>query len=495
MFAAGVQRHKDILIGLSLFTAAILMRLPFQTSVLYAWDSVLYARALQGFDITVQKPQAPGYIFYVGTSWLASHFLPSANQSYVAVSILFAALAIVVTYYLGKMMCDRLVGLAAALLLLTSPGFWFYSEVAYPYTVLAFGSVALAALFYRVPRSGLLYLVGSALAFGLIGGFRQDLLLFLAPLFVASIWGKPLSHHALAFSAFILGCLAWYIPSALLSGGFQAYNQALLLQLQYANLVSSIFRGDLDWVYRNFIPLGEFSLRSLYLAIGPLLYLGIRKALQRQRLQTQGFPFLAIWGAPSLLFYAFIHAGDQGYVHTFLPAALILAAQAIKPIGADLYYLLKRISIQRTWLSSTILRASLGFILILSNIGIFLFLDVPRTAAEVRYHNTSMATKIALIKKSFPPAETVIVADYLQQHANYFLPQYYLIKYEPRSRSNRSYSLPPTARYVLFLGPDVAFRRLDTLRSYPITRKERLYFYQVNSRQRIGYEGRLLSVN
>src|SRR5579885_2931391 len=77
--------------GLLLFLVALAIRLPFQTTVLYHWDSVLYARALAGFDVSESRPHPPGYLLYVGAARLAQLVLHDASASLVAVSQLGGA--------------------------------------------------------------------------------------------------------------------------------------------------------------------------------------------------------------------------------------------------------------------------------------------------------------------------------------------------------------------------------------------------------------------
>src|SRR2546423_1475697 len=60
---------RRLLIPLLLVLGVLASRLPFVTNDLWAWDSVLYARALEqgfhvGFHLADQRPQAPGYLFY-----------------------------------------------------------------------------------------------------------------------------------------------------------------------------------------------------------------------------------------------------------------------------------------------------------------------------------------------------------------------------------------------------------------------------------------------
>ena len=221
-----------------LFALALGMRLPYQTNTLYHWDSVLYARALAAFDVSESQPHPPGYLFYVGAARLAQLALGDANASLVAVSLLGGALAVLLTYVVGRQLFGRGAGIAAALLLATAPPFWLYSGVAYPYTVLASGSLALAGLTVAYWRGRWRHPLWLGLLYGLAGGFRTDLLLFLAPLLAAAhlvCWRRDrrLGTLLAPLPGAALGTLAWLVPTAGLSQGWAVYGPLLWHQGAY----------------------------------------------------------------------------------------------------------------------------------------------------------------------------------------------------------------------------------------------------------------------
>ncbi|MDO8563235.1 MAG: hypothetical protein Q7S25_05275, partial [Candidatus Limnocylindria bacterium] len=64
---------RAVLVPAGLFALVLASRLPFVTHALWAWDSVLYARALEhgfhvDFDLADQRPQPPGYLLYVASA-------------------------------------------------------------------------------------------------------------------------------------------------------------------------------------------------------------------------------------------------------------------------------------------------------------------------------------------------------------------------------------------------------------------------------------------
>src|SRR5712671_4258610 len=128
-----VGTNQRIRIGAGLFLLTLLTRIPFATAFLFHWDSVNYALALQQFNIYQDQPQLPGYILYVALGKVINYFVANANVTYVGLSIVSSAVAVLVLYVLASEMFDETVGLWASLFLLTSPLFWFNGEIALPY--------------------------------------------------------------------------------------------------------------------------------------------------------------------------------------------------------------------------------------------------------------------------------------------------------------------------------------------------------------------------
>ncbi len=184
---------RDPLLALAFFLVTVQLRRPYKMLLPYAWDSILYLRAVDHFNATVHQPQPPGYLFYVSAARLFNLAVGDPHRALVWVSIVASAAAVAALYLLARLLYDWVTGVVAALLL-TSVTFWFYGEIAYPYTALAACSTVLALLALGLRRGLLPGAPGVALAtgaFGLLAGFRQDLLLFPAPLFVAALWGRP----------------------------------------------------------------------------------------------------------------------------------------------------------------------------------------------------------------------------------------------------------------------------------------------------------------
>ncbi|HEY8475743.1 MAG TPA: hypothetical protein VIN09_02615, partial [Chloroflexota bacterium] len=128
------RSSSGALVVLGLALLALLTRLPLRTTALYSWDAVLYARALEHFDVRVEQPHPPGYVGYVALAKLLQALVGESNTALVMVSVLGATVAVAMTVVLGRRLFGSGVGVAAGAILVTSPAFWFYSGVAYPYT-------------------------------------------------------------------------------------------------------------------------------------------------------------------------------------------------------------------------------------------------------------------------------------------------------------------------------------------------------------------------
>src|SRR6266568_6852237 len=186
-------------LALVFFALGILTRLPFQTENLWAHDSVLYERAIERFDPLDQRPQPPGYLYYVVLIRAVDALTGDANRAMTLVSLFASAAAVALLYLLAARLYDERTARISALFLLSAVTFWAYAGVAYPYTLLAALSIGCALLFWRAARSASAgtsdplfgrtrALVIASAAWGIAIGFRSDLAIFLAPVWLVSAW-------------------------------------------------------------------------------------------------------------------------------------------------------------------------------------------------------------------------------------------------------------------------------------------------------------------
>ena len=115
----------------------------------------------------------------------------------------------------------------AALLFLLSPLTWFHGIVGLVYIVEAFLSAVAGYFCWQVYVGRKGFAIPAALVLGLGAGFRPSFTVFLAPLFLFSLWGMSWKRTGAAIVVALLAVLAWFVPMVEASGGFHPYLLAL----------------------------------------------------------------------------------------------------------------------------------------------------------------------------------------------------------------------------------------------------------------------------
>ena len=478
-----------------LVVLAALMRLPYQTATLYHWDSVLYARALAQFDVAESQPHPPGYLFYVGAARLAQVALGDANASLVAVSVLGGMLAVGLVYLLGRHLYGRAVGVAAGLLLASAPTFWFYSGVAYPYTLLAAGSVGLAGLAVAYWRGAWRHPGWLGLLYGLAGGFRLDLLMFLAPLLVVAhlaSWRRTQQRRnlLLPLPTAALGVLLWLLPTVALSQGWAVYWPLLSQQGAYVEGSYSIWSRGWAAFQSNSWQVLVYAWEGVQGGLVLGIY-GVAHGLAGWWRAGHPVPawraapawlVLVLWLAPPALFYALVHIGDRGYSFSYLPGLCIAVAVGARLLARDVARLLRgrRWRLPRLALAPPRARALYGGLLaacVAANLATFLLGHGRISAHELSCLNEEMPRAFGLIREQFDPAETVIFTSFFYQHARYYLPTYRAWWYDPLTRPVFREPIPAGVRQVVVYGDVLRPARQANLSFYPLACGRRLYYY------------------
>jgi hypothetical protein len=417
---------NDPIAAISLFLFVLLTRIPFRSQILYHWDSINFAAAIQKFDIANESPHPPGYILYVWLTRGVNLIFNDAQMTMVSISIVSSALAVVALYFLGKVMFGGKVGFAAALLLATSPIFWFYGEIALPHTLDTLLVIFSVWLLYLTMRGNDRYLYPAVVVVALAGGLRPQTLVFLLPLVLFSLRKSGIRK---ILSAAVLGgivCLMWFIPLINASGGFSAYMRIMGEFSDRFQESTSIFMGaGMAGVQRNGSKVVFYTLYGLSLTILPMIIYGTW--VFGKRIQKSGVEklfFLAFWITPALFFYLAIHMGQQGLIFVYLPALILLASVSIVQIFRG-----KRV----------LLLASVGGI-VLFNVAFFTLVpEYPLgpgsqrllTNDTLRNSDQYFRARIETIEYNFEAGRTGIIArDW--RYADYYLPDYTIIPIDPK---------------------------------------------------------------
>ena len=439
-----VRQQQAVVIGAGLFILAVVSRLPFQEKILYHWDSINFALSLQRFDVAASQPHIPGYILYVLLARLVNAVAGDAQLTLVSISVVSSGLAVAFLYVLGSTMFNRAIGLVAALFLASSPLFWFYGEVALPHSLDALVVIVTVWLLYRILQGEAALAVPTAIWIAIAGGLRPQTQLFLMPLALVAGWRLGWKRGLLALSVMAVVDFAWAIPLVWSTGGLARYLQVTREFTAAFNTTTSVFSGGGLWgLQRNVHKLAMYTLYGWGLAVVPAAVAGLkvlRSSLTRKRatkvapagtleptvrMNDVRFWVLALWLAPVLIFYVFIHMGQQGLVFVFLPALLLLSA-------AMLY---------QVWTRTLYQRLLIG-VLVMVNVAIFVAAPMYPlggnqvkllTVDTLRQQDADYAARLDTVSRNFSNQNTALLSSGWR-YPQYYLPGYALVPYALVSR-------------------------------------------------------------
>ncbi|MBI1277223.1 MAG: hypothetical protein GC179_03750 [Anaerolineaceae bacterium] len=416
-------------IALGLFILAVVSRLPFQSVYLYHGDSVNMAFGMMHYDVLNGAPQFPGYIVYIVIANALNGIFNDPQRTMLAISIVSTGLAAVAMFYLAKEMFNSTTGIIASLFLISSPLFWFYGEIALPHALDLFAITLSAWLLYRIMLGHTRLLWVTTVFLALVGGFRQQDLLFLAPIIIFACYRIGIWR---IIGALILGALvslAWFIPLMALSGGIRAYlDGSSAFSASFFTTTSLLDGAGGFGLKRNIVnKLIPYTLYTWSLAALPALYwLPQIPANFRRWLTSRKVWFLLLWIAPAVLFYAFIHMGQQGLVFVFFPALLLISAEG-------LHRLFKT--------RPTVLRAATAVIVLFSAAVFIIGPTYPLgknsfkvlTYSTLREHDTLLENQYNYVKSNFKPDNTLLLAS-SWRFTQYYLPDYKFIRFTVGSK-------------------------------------------------------------
>ena len=423
-------------IAFALFGLALLTRLPFATTNFYAPDSVLYARGMEAFDPFDQRPQPPGYLWYVLMLRAIDLVARDPNRAMTVVSAVAGAATVALVYLLAARLYDERTARVSSLFVLTAVTFWAYGGVAYPYTLLAALTTLCALLFWRSLDPGLaraargVRLLVASVAWGLAVGFRADLAIFLAPLWLLAATRATIATAGL--SAAVVAALVgiWVYASGLADGGLARFVEAVSIQSKFVDDRYSVFGNGPIAIYRNAYELARFLGRGLYFLV-PLATMTLMSAeARRVELRDHWRAALVIlWTFAPLPFYLFVHVGEYGYIFSMLPGLAILSARGAIALA-------KGLRMPRTfkWIVAAV---------VLANAAIFLLSDTPISARDIARQDRGIDDKLRYLA-AFSPQTTQIVSAYDAVLAGYYLERLPhglppLLGYDP---ANPGFTLP-----------------------------------------------------
>ena len=438
-----VNLRSDTGMALGLFILGILSRLPFCSQMLYHWDSVNFALAVEKFDMQLHQPHPPGFILYVLLGKWATWLVGDVNAGYVWISVLCSGLGAAAMFYLGRELFGRKTGLLTALLFLTSPAVWFHGEIALTYVLEALMVVILVLLWWLMLREvRTKWLVLGSIAMGLSGGFRLPAMVLLAPLYLFSL--RRYAWKKILFALLLMGVssFVWLVPSADQSGGLIAYFQdtfgltsySVPVEQQTLNPVVLLF-GE-ESVAESIGRLGMYMIYGLLGGLVPLGYLlmkqgpawlkSIRSVVKDERAHV-----LTLWLAPILILWA-PTVMASGHTLSFLPAFLLLAGWGLAKLGDDLIKRSPKGAKVYNALTMGIVFVNLGFFLLAPPylFGIRRVVFTTPGRRTIHYRDQYLSERIAYIKENFAPSSTAVwMTGFDYRHPDFYLRDYTSLRY------------------------------------------------------------------
>jgi hypothetical protein len=426
-----------LVVGLAL--AGLLTRWATRSQVLYHWDSVNFALALEHYDIAAHQPHPPGYILYVLLGRLVHTVVGDANGSLVLISVLSSALLVPMAYGLGRDLFDRGTGVYAALLTLTAPLVWFYGSVALSYIaeLLLTSLIAWLCFHSLLGRRGALLMASLTLA--IAGGIRQNTLPLLLPLWLFCVVRAEGHQRLWALLALAVPTVGWGLAMLHLSGGLGAYLSAVLRQASDTAVTTGLGSGMR--ILSNWARLSLYALYTLTLgvAVVPLLLPAVARA-PRCHLAQPHWQVLGLWLAPSIAFYS-LFVQQAGYAFTFMMALIVIVAFGLRRASGGAARRMRRRNLVHYALG-VVLACNVTFFVAAPP---FLFgarrqlFSAPSLPA-IRHRDASVQERITFIRHRFDPQTTIILASTFDLR----LPDYYLRDYQ-RLRVMAEDSADPTA--------------------------------------------------
>ncbi|GAB4460952.1 MAG: hypothetical protein Kow00120_28420 [Anaerolineae bacterium] len=425
--AAALRRRSVLLWAAGLALLVLATRVLFRAGWLYHWDSVNYALGMQHFDMRLHQPHPPGYFFYIALADVVDLLVGDANASLVWLSVAFSAVGAALLFLLGREMLGVRVAVIAALLYVSSPNIWFHGEVALPRSIEAFFSIAIALMCYRLMRGDARYFLPAALMLAVAGGFRQQVLIFLLPLWVWAGWGQPLRRWAAAAALGVGVTLLWLLPTFALSGGFESGAGVMTYLWSQGGLSSETGATGLALVALKIARVGVYTFYGLTLGVLAFLYVPAWRRAWRAR-RTRNSLFLLIWLTPALL-VTFNWVEQPGHVLVFLPPLFLLVGEVVMQVGQAAASRWR--GAPATW------TGALTAVLVVANVAFFLFapspllgregtLTIPPAAQTIAARDRFLSTRVAAIRATFSPETTTVIGG-----GRYFRhPDYYLADYQ-----------------------------------------------------------------
>lgn len=319
---------KDIIVIIIFICIGFFSRLPLIEKYQSHWDGPQYAIGIIQYDLTQETPAPPGYPLYIAAGRFVYTITHDPFYSLLILSALGSGVASGVIFWVGAKMFNRTVGFIAAVLLLSSPTFYYFGLTAYPYGLIPIFILMLAYTVFSivVKKKYSVFSLGFISAAAI--GFRPQESYSILPLFALGLFFLPHRLKVTAIISFIIGFILWFFPYVQISGGFE---KLIIIYSSFAKNAAPQASAFYSFSYDVFILR---IIRGLFLTLGisiPFLlyYVPKYKAFYKNHKYRRILLFFTVWIVPSLLFNLFIRSEHSGYQMSYLSSLLLMVSYAI----------------------------------------------------------------------------------------------------------------------------------------------------------------------
>lgn len=397
------------------------LRLYLRSNYLDDYDSVQFIMGLKDYSIVNHQPHPPGYPVYIFLGRITDLFFNDGLESFTFMSALFGSLALIPTYLLAKDLFGLRVGILSSIILSLAPAEMLFSVVVMSDIVSMFFIAATVYLLYSGLNSTKCLYLGSFIL-GVTMGVRQTDILLIFIFIIILFYKKNQKEFLTSLILLSLGVTLWLVPVIVDTGvsnfiyaqstqGKAASDMGTLNSLGGLNLSSLIVTVKalisllkIGWS-NSIIP---FSL----IAIGALIYrIKDSKKLLAEKWQV----ILLGWMIPYFLLFIFVTYLEfpRYLLPIFPPMAIIFGYSSIR--------LIDKINIKY-------IKEVLAIIIIL----IIISMAAYSISGAYELHKSVPAPVSAanLIKESYNPNTTIILAYESLRHFQYYIPEF-SVKWEP----------------------------------------------------------------
>lgn len=305
------------------------LRLPFMAQY-FSIDNVNLALSLEKFNPAMHQPQPPGYPLFVLLARLLDIFFHNAERTFTAISILATAVSLWLAFHLGSRMFSQWAGIAGMLLLMVNPVMWHAGIEGPLRPQLALFSLLTAYCCWRCWNGEERFAFWGAVALGIGGGFRPDLIAFLFPLWLVSCWMGTRSWRTVFSAAAVLAVIvaAWTSAIIIAVGGFHIFQSLMFSYAGGWSQYSAAAPGSsvMEWLRQK-------NRLFVWNALGviPWIWAVPVSLLNRNRpsVYRSHVYFFAIWIVPGVLLQAVTHFANPGHTLFSVSALCLIGGYVI----------------------------------------------------------------------------------------------------------------------------------------------------------------------